>query len=266
MLAQYATPAEILANPADEFVADFVGADRALKRLGLTTLADVELTTIERPQARAARSPVTTNVRDALSAVLAAGGAPLTVVDEHGEVAGAGDARVDRPRLRERRRERDAGQRAGIRGEREPADRRPVGPSSRASDSIRLCERANRLFCWGWFKQNWGSTLWPALRQHVVLVADRGRDRLCDLDGAGTARLPLPARRAAGDRVHLVPLHDPGAGAVRAAGAGARAGPESHDGGGRARRLHAADPVPQHPHRAAQRARARCATPPGAWA
>lgn len=32
------------------------------------------------------------------------------------------------------------------------------------------CERANRLFCWGWFKQNWGSTLWPALRQHVVLT------------------------------------------------------------------------------------------------
>jgi osmoprotectant transport system permease protein len=32
------------------------------------------------------------------------------------------------------------------------------------------CERANGLFCLGWFKQNWGSVLWPALRQHVVLV------------------------------------------------------------------------------------------------
>jgi osmoprotectant transport system permease protein len=32
------------------------------------------------------------------------------------------------------------------------------------------CERANRLFCWGWFKQNWGPILWPALRQHIVLV------------------------------------------------------------------------------------------------
>lgn len=32
------------------------------------------------------------------------------------------------------------------------------------------CERANRLFCWGWFRQNWGSTLWPALLQHIVLV------------------------------------------------------------------------------------------------
>jgi osmoprotectant transport system permease protein len=32
------------------------------------------------------------------------------------------------------------------------------------------CESANRLFCWGWLKQNWGGTLWPALRQHVVLT------------------------------------------------------------------------------------------------
>ena len=34
-LAQYATPAELLMAPADEFVEDFVGADRALKRLAL---------------------------------------------------------------------------------------------------------------------------------------------------------------------------------------------------------------------------------------
>ncbi len=32
------------------------------------------------------------------------------------------------------------------------------------------CERANGLFCWGWFRQNWAGTLWPALRQHVILV------------------------------------------------------------------------------------------------
>src|SRR5207253_2713664 len=35
VLAQYDTPAEILTDPTDEFVAEFVGADRALKRLGL---------------------------------------------------------------------------------------------------------------------------------------------------------------------------------------------------------------------------------------
>jgi osmoprotectant transport system ATP-binding protein len=42
-LAQYATPAEILMDPADEFVEDFVGADRALKRLALMRVADIDL-------------------------------------------------------------------------------------------------------------------------------------------------------------------------------------------------------------------------------
>jgi osmoprotectant transport system ATP-binding protein len=42
-LAQYATPAELLMNPADRFVEDFVGADRALKRLALQRVRDVDL-------------------------------------------------------------------------------------------------------------------------------------------------------------------------------------------------------------------------------
>jgi osmoprotectant transport system ATP-binding protein len=43
VLAQYDTPDAILAHPADEFVAQFVGEDRALRRLALRTLADVPL-------------------------------------------------------------------------------------------------------------------------------------------------------------------------------------------------------------------------------
>ena len=43
VLAQYDTPENLLAHPADEFVARFVGDDRGLKRLSLMTLADVEL-------------------------------------------------------------------------------------------------------------------------------------------------------------------------------------------------------------------------------
>ncbi|HET7444029.1 MAG TPA: ABC transporter ATP-binding protein [Solirubrobacterales bacterium] len=42
-LEQYATPAEILMSPATEFVEDFVGADRALKRLALMRVADIDL-------------------------------------------------------------------------------------------------------------------------------------------------------------------------------------------------------------------------------
>jgi osmoprotectant transport system ATP-binding protein len=40
---QYATPAEILMAPATEFVEDFVGADRALKRLALLRVRDIDL-------------------------------------------------------------------------------------------------------------------------------------------------------------------------------------------------------------------------------
>ena len=42
-LAQYAPPAELLMYPADEFVEDFVGADRALKRLALQRVRDIDL-------------------------------------------------------------------------------------------------------------------------------------------------------------------------------------------------------------------------------
>jgi osmoprotectant transport system ATP-binding protein len=42
-LAQYAPPAELLMHPADDFVEDFVGADRALKRLALQRVSEVDL-------------------------------------------------------------------------------------------------------------------------------------------------------------------------------------------------------------------------------
>jgi osmoprotectant transport system ATP-binding protein len=51
---QYATPAEILMAPANEFVEDFVGADRALKRLSLMRVGDVNLW--RAPNARAGQS------------------------------------------------------------------------------------------------------------------------------------------------------------------------------------------------------------------
>jgi osmoprotectant transport system ATP-binding protein len=71
VLAQYATPNELLAHPADEFVARFVGADRGLKRLSLTTLGELELEPVN-----GAVGPLLdadTTLRDALSAMLNAG-------------------------------------------------------------------------------------------------------------------------------------------------------------------------------------------------
>lgn len=43
ILAQYAPPAQVLGAPANEFVADFVGADRGLKRLSVTPVIDSDL-------------------------------------------------------------------------------------------------------------------------------------------------------------------------------------------------------------------------------
>ena len=43
ILAQYGPPAELLMAPAKPFVEDFVGADRALKRLALQRVRDVNL-------------------------------------------------------------------------------------------------------------------------------------------------------------------------------------------------------------------------------
>lgn len=66
-LAQYATPAELLAHPADDFVRDFVGTDRALKRLALIPVSEVEL---EAPvTVRAGESPAEVMPRIASSPV-----------------------------------------------------------------------------------------------------------------------------------------------------------------------------------------------------
>jgi osmoprotectant transport system ATP-binding protein len=74
-LAQYGTAAEVLSDPADEFVARFVGADRGLKRLSLTTVGELPL-----EEGSADRTvPPTLTARDALSLILTHGGAPLAV-------------------------------------------------------------------------------------------------------------------------------------------------------------------------------------------
>jgi osmoprotectant transport system ATP-binding protein len=88
-LAQYDTPEAILADPADEFVADFVGADRGLKRLGLRRLADVDL--LSEPAGRAdhrPQAPPETTLRDALSLMLTEGSNALVVREEDGHVRG----------------------------------------------------------------------------------------------------------------------------------------------------------------------------------
>jgi osmoprotectant transport system ATP-binding protein len=86
-LVQYDTPDHILAEPANDFVADFVGADRGLKRLRVWTLKDLEL----EPAGEGAvgpRAPEDTSLRDALSMMLVEGTERLTVHDSSGAPKG----------------------------------------------------------------------------------------------------------------------------------------------------------------------------------
>jgi osmoprotectant transport system ATP-binding protein len=86
-LVQYDTPDHILAEPANEFVADFVGADRGLKRLRVWTLSDLELEPAGEGTARPT-APEDTSLLDALSMMLVEGAERLTVVDASGALKG----------------------------------------------------------------------------------------------------------------------------------------------------------------------------------
>jgi osmoprotectant transport system ATP-binding protein len=84
-LVQYDTPETILEHPADDFVAEFVGADRALKALALHTLAELEL----RPPADGPQMPQSATVRDALALLIERHAETLAVTDGDGRVLGS---------------------------------------------------------------------------------------------------------------------------------------------------------------------------------
>jgi len=86
VLAQYDTPDGLLAHPADDFVARFVGADRGLKRLALRRLGEIELEAVTATGGPSA--PASTTLRDALSLMMSEGADPLRVVDDGGNPIG----------------------------------------------------------------------------------------------------------------------------------------------------------------------------------
>ena len=90
-LVQYDAPANILADPADDFVAQFVGADRGLKRLALTRLDEIELedASVARQVAQADTVSSDATLRDALSAMMSDSMRPLLVLDGEGTPIGS---------------------------------------------------------------------------------------------------------------------------------------------------------------------------------
>ncbi|MGH9067264.1 MAG: ABC transporter ATP-binding protein [Acidimicrobiales bacterium] len=111
VLAQYATADELLGHPADDYVADFVGADRGLKRLSLRRLGElVDAGSTShgghddqadhddqaghdgqagRADPRGPRVGANTSLRVALSQLLAAGADAVVVTDDQGGELGA---------------------------------------------------------------------------------------------------------------------------------------------------------------------------------
>jgi osmoprotectant transport system ATP-binding protein len=89
-LVQYGTPDEILASPADDFVADFVGADRGLKRLLLRELRDIELdpAPINGEASDLPTVPESTSLRNALSLMVTQRVSSLIVLGDDGQPRG----------------------------------------------------------------------------------------------------------------------------------------------------------------------------------
>jgi len=72
-LEQYATPAELLAAPANEFVEQFIGEDRGIMRLSVTPVPRDRLRQVDSLEADGAPSvPIGSTLREALAEMLAA--------------------------------------------------------------------------------------------------------------------------------------------------------------------------------------------------
>ena len=95
---QYATPAEILGRPANQFVSNFLGHERVLKLLSVTAIDPASLSRSAEPPV-GPRVPVTATLADALAELLAAGNPALPVFDD-GSYVGDFDARALQESLR----------------------------------------------------------------------------------------------------------------------------------------------------------------------
>ena len=87
-LVQISSADELLANPTNDFVASFVGADRGIKRLRVRTLRDIELEP-PRPDLRAPSVDRDTSLHLALSRMLSDSVNQLHVTDGDGKQVGS---------------------------------------------------------------------------------------------------------------------------------------------------------------------------------
>ena len=181
MLAQYDTPDAILAHPADDFVKQFIGEDRALRRLALRTLGRRRRST--RSDRRRRRGLPRGDV-----------GAERRLADARGRTPSRSSSSATDGEDARRLPARATSGAAAV--------SRPAAPSSRLRPGQLV--RAGRPHV----LLGLGARPLAATRssrrssQHLELTADRGRDRLRDRVRARADRAPRPSRRAA-DRDRL---------------------------------------------------------------
>ena len=219
-LVQLDTADELLAAPADDFVASFVGADRGLKRLRVRTL--------QRPRARPP-SPGATHRRSARDQPArravddARRGRQPAQRDRRGGTAGRAASAW--------RRSRDADGpdgRPALDGPaaEAPARERPLHPVLAAGPGPVIpkfggggSQRAssqNEQFCAGWFFDNFSSRFAPRLIEHIELTAIAVGIGMVIAFAAAIVAYKLRLVRDAVLAVRGLPLHDPEPGVVRA--------------------------------------------------
>jgi osmoprotectant transport system ATP-binding protein len=87
-LEQYARPAELLGSPASDFVREFVGADRGIRRLAVTAITEQMLRPMSGVEDGLPSVPRKASLYDALGAMLTAGADRVIVRGEDGAPAG----------------------------------------------------------------------------------------------------------------------------------------------------------------------------------
>lgn len=87
-LLQFATPNDILANPASQFIEDFVGADRAIKRLKLFSVAEAMSTPLAPINDQLPAISAASNLTDASAMLYNSTAAALRCVDGQNKTVG----------------------------------------------------------------------------------------------------------------------------------------------------------------------------------
>jgi osmoprotectant transport system ATP-binding protein len=87
-LEQYAPPADLLGAPASDFVREFVGADRGIRRLAVTPIGDAMLQRLSTVEDELPAVPRKASLYDALAAMLTAGTDRVVVIGDDGAPAG----------------------------------------------------------------------------------------------------------------------------------------------------------------------------------